>query len=231
MHLANHSLDTCFKLVQDIYSSVILRDTIQRHKIRDTELLNRVVNYIFDNVGNTFSAQSIADFFKSQHRNISLNTVYVYLNALEGAFIIYRCKRFNLKGKEILKTLEKFYLADMSLLYSMLGFRPTYISGVLENIVYLELRRRGYDVFVGKLNSMDIDFICTQNNKRLYIQVAYKLETQDTVELEFKPLLAIKDNYPKFVITMDETNLGNHDGIEHINIVDFLLTKKNQMNH
>lgn len=223
VHLAEHSLDTCFKLVQDIYSSVILRDTIQRHNIRDTELLNRVVNYVFDNVGNTFSAQNIADYFKSQQRSISLNTIYEYLNALEGAFIIYRCKRYNLKGKEILKTQEKFYLADISLLYSMLGFRPTYISGVLENIVYLELRRRGYDVFVGKLNSMEIDFIATQNNMKLYIQVAYKVESPETVEREFKPLLAVKDNYPKFVISTDEANLGNHEGIEHKNIVDFLM--------
>ena len=144
LHTGEYTYESAYRVVFDIYSSAILRDTVQRFNIRDVELLERVVRYVFDNVGNKFSAQNVADYFKSQHRKIDLNTVYNYLNALEGAFIVYRIPRYDLKGREILKTFEKYYVGDQSLLYAMMGYKDRLISGVLENIVMLELKRRGY---------------------------------------------------------------------------------------
>ncbi|WP_429945946.1 ATP-binding protein [Bibersteinia trehalosi] len=211
VHTANYEAETVYKIVQDIYASVILRDTVQRHKIRDVELLERIVKYAFDNIGNTFSGKNVADYFKSQQRKIDLNTVYNYLKALESAFILHRVERFDIKGKEILKTQEKFYLGDVSLLYATMGFRTSLISGILENLVYLELKRRGYQVYIGKLDKQEIDFIAQKQNEKIYIQVAYKLESEETVKREFSPLQEIADNYPKYVITMDELwqdNLG-----------------------
>lgn len=223
IHIADYEQDTIDKIVQDIYDSVILRDTVQRHKIRDVELLERVVKYAFDNIGNTFSGKNVADYFKSQQRNLNVNTVYNYLQALESAFILHRVERFDIKGKEILKTQEKFYLGDVSLLYATMGFRLTLISGILENLVYLELKRQGYTVYIGKLGDKEIDFIAQKQNEKRYIQVAYKLESEKTIEREFTPLLQIADHYPKYVVTMDEFWQGNIEGVVHLNIVDFLM--------
>ncbi|MFZ7214550.1 ATP-binding protein [[Pasteurella] aerogenes] len=223
VHTANYETETVYKIVQDIYASVILRDTVQRHKIRDVELLERIVKYAFDNIGNTFSGKNVADYFKSQQRKVDLNTVYNYLKALESAFILHRVERFDIKGKEILKTQEKFYLGDVSLLYATMGFRTSLISGILENLVYLELKRRGYQVYIGKLGTQEIDFIAQKQNEKIYIQVAYKLENAQTVQREFSPLKAIADNYPKYVITMDDFWQENIDGIVHRHIGEFLL--------
>lgn len=223
VHIADYEQDTIDKIVQDIYDSVILRDTVQRHKIRDVELLERVIKYAFDNIGNTFSGKNVADYFKSQQRNLNVNTVYNYLQALESAFILHRVERFDIKGKEILKTQEKFYLGDVSLLYATMGFRLTFITGILENLVYLELKRQGYTVYIGKLGDKEVDFIAQKQNEKRYIQVAYKLESEKTIEREFAPLLQITDNYPKYVVTMDEFWQGNIEGVIHLNIVEFLM--------
>lgn len=223
LHLNEYTYETAYKAVFDIYSSAILRDTVQRFSIRDVELLERVVKYVFDNVGNKFSAKNVADYFKNQHRRIDLNTVYNYLNALEGAFLIYAVSRYDVKGKEILKTQEKYYPADQSLLYSVMGFRDRLIAGVLENIVMLELKRRGYRVFTGKSDDKEIDFIGEKNENKVYIQVSYKISEQSTIDREFNPLLEIKDHYPKYVVTMDEKWKDNIEGIRHKHIADFLL--------
>lgn len=223
VHIGDYETDTAYKLVQDIYSSVILRDTVQRHKIRDVELLERVVKYAFDNIGNTFSGKNVADYFKSQQRKVDLNTVYNYLNALESAFVLHRVERFDLKGKEILKTQEKFYLGDVALLYATMGFKNTLIGGVLENLVFLELKRRGYQVFVGKLHQQEIDFIAQKHNEKYYIQVCYQLSSEETVKREFSPLQSIKDHYPKYVVSMDDFWQQNLDGVRHLYISDFLL--------
>ncbi|MBX2985088.1 MAG: ATP-binding protein [Bacteroidia bacterium] len=222
IHTAHYTEETAYKVVYDIYSSVILRDTVQRYKIRDIELLERVVKYAFDNVGNTFSGKNVADYFKSQQRKIDLNTVYNYLHALEGAFVLYRVPRYDIRGKEILKTQEKFYVSDVSLLYATMGFRNRMISGILENIVFLELRRRGYKVYVGKLDSREIDFIAEKQSEKIYLQVAYKLDNEQVVEREFSPLLAIHDQYPKMVITMDDFWQESIEGVRHLHIIDFL---------
>lgn len=222
IHTAHYTEETAYKVVYDIYSSVILRDTVQRYKIRDIELLERVVKYAFDNVGNTFSGKNVADYFKSQQRKIDINTVYNYLHALEGAFVLYRVPRYDIRGKEILKTQEKFYVSDVSLLYATMGFRNRMISGILENIVFLELRRRGYKVYVGKLDSREIDFIAEKQSEKIYLQVAYKLDNEQVVEREFSPLLAIHDQYPKMVITMDDFWQESIEGVRHLHIIDFL---------
>ena len=223
LHTGEYTYENAYKAVFDIYSSAILRDTVQRYNIRDVELLERVVKYVFDNVGNKFSAKNVADYFKNQHRKIDLNTVYNYLNALEGAFIIYTIPRYDVKGKEILKTQEKYFVGDQSLLYAVMGFKDRLISGVLENIVMLELKRRGYRVFVGKSEDKEIDFIGEKNGNKVYIQVVYKISEQTTIDREFNPLLEIKDHYPKYVVTMDEKWTDNIEGIRHKHIADFLL--------
>lgn len=223
LHIAEYQMETAYKVVYDIYSSAILRDTVQRNNIRDVELLERVVKFVFDNVGNNFSAKNIADYFKSQQRKIDLNTVYNYLNALQNAFIIDRIPRYDLKGKEILKTNEKYFVGDQAIIYSVMGYKDRIISGVLENIVMLELKRRGYSVFTGKLDDREIDFIGEKNKTKIYVQVSFKMESQSTIDREFAPLLEIKDNFPKYVVTMDELWSDNIEGIKHVHIADFLL--------
>lgn len=223
LHTSSYDMDSAYKIVYDIYSSAILRDTVQRYNIRDVELLERVVKYIFDNIGNNFSAKNVADYFKSQQRKIDLNTVYNYLQALSSAFIIYRVSRYDIKGKEILKTQEKYYLGDQAILYAVMGYKDRLIAGVLENIVYLELRRRNYKVYVGKMGNKEIDFIAALNEKKIYVQVAYKLQEQSTIDREFGSLMAIQDNFPKYVVTMDPLWVDNHGGIQHVFIADFLL--------
>ncbi|MDR1756378.1 MAG: ATP-binding protein [Culturomica sp.] len=223
IHTGDYNEETAYKIVQDIYASVILRDTVQRYNIRDVELLERIVRYAFDNIGHTFSGKNVADYFKSQQRKIDINTVYNYLYALEGAFVLYRVPRYDLKGREMLKTQEKFYLGDVSLLYATMGYKDRLISGILENIVFLELKRRGYTVFVGKWDVREIDFIAEKQGKKIYVQVAYRIENEETVEREFKPLLEIKDQFPKFVVTMDDFWKESVEGVQHVHISDFLL--------
>jgi len=223
LHTSNYSLESAYKIVYDIYSSAILRDTVQRYKIRDVELLERIVKYVFDNIGNSFSAKNIADYFKSQQRKIDLNTVYNYLNALESAFIIHRIQRYDVKGKELLKTQEKYFVSDPALVYAVMGYKDRMISGILENIVLLELLSRDYDVAVGKVGTKEIDFIASKGNAKFYIQVAYMLPEPATVEREFTPLLELKDHYPKYVVTMDPLWTDSIEGVKHIHIADFLL--------
>ena len=223
IHTADYTEESAYKIVYDIYSSVILRDTVQRYKIRDIELLERVVRYAFDSIGSKFSGKNVADYFKNQQRKTDINTIYNYLKALEGAFILYRVPRYDIKGKEILKTQEKYYLSDISLLYATMGYRDRMISGILENIVYLELKRRGYNVYVGKLYTKEIDFVAEKQSEKIYIQVTYKLDSEQTVEREFANLLEIDDQYPKYVVSMDDFWKDTIDGVKHIHISDFLL--------
>lgn len=223
VHTSKYSPDDAYKIIYDIYSSIVLRDIIQRNNIRNIELLDRIVKFVFDNIGNTFSAKKIADYFKSQQRKVDLNTVYNYLIMLEAAFIIQKVSRYDLKGKEILQTNEKFFLGDPSLKYAVMGFKDRDISGILENVIYLELKRRGYNVYIGKLNDKEIDFIAERKEEKIYIQVAYKMSSEETIQREFSPLLEIKDHYPKFVITMDEFFQDNIQGVKHLKLLDFLL--------
>lgn len=224
LHSTPFTFETAYKLLYDIYSSVILRDTVQRYNIRDVELLERVIKYTFDNVGNTFSGKNIADYFKSQQRRLDVNTVYNYLKALEGAYILYRVPRYDIRGKELLKTQEKYYISDIGFLYATMGYSTHNINGILENIVFLELKRRGYQVYVGKIDQKEIDFIAEKTNTKLYIQVAYQMNTDTTLEREYASLLQINDQFPKFVVSMDDFRKESYLGIQHLYIADFLLS-------
>ena len=226
IHTGIYSEESAYKIVYDIYSSAVLRDTIQRFQIRNVELLERVILFVFDNIGNSFSAKNVADYFKSQLRKVDVNTVYNYLNALESAFIINRVQRYDIKGKEILKTQEKYFLGDVSLMYAMMGYRDRYISGILENIVLLDLKSKGYKLFVGKFGTKEIDFIAEKGNEKLYIQVCYLLAEQSTVDREFGVLKEIRDQYPKYVVSMDPIWQDNIDGVKHYHISDFLRKKE-----
>lgn len=224
-HTGNYSYDSIYKLVYDIYSSVILRDTVQRHGIRNVELLERVVRFVFDNIGNRLNAKNIADYFKSQQRKVDINTIYNYMNALQGAFILQRVPRYDIIGKERLQTNEKYFVSDLSLIYAVMGYKDRMISGALENIVYWEMVRRGCDTYIGKYNNREVDFVGVQGNEKIYVQVTYRMESDATVEREFAPLLSIGDNYPKFVVSMDDVWQDNIEGVKHRHIADFLIDR------
>lgn len=208
--------------LSDIYNSVLLKDVISRNKIRDTALLESIIHYLMDNVGNTFSAKTISDFLKSQGRKLSTETVYNYIDALEGAFLIYKASRFDIKGKRILETQEKYYLADLGLRHAVIGYRDNDIAGVLENVVYIELLRRGYSIHIGKQDVAEVDFVANYRDERLYVQVCYVLTEQNT-DREFGSLEAIADNYEKVVLSMDSLLRINRGGIRQKNLMDFLL--------
>ena len=225
IHANNMEKQNAYSAVSDIYNTIIFTDIVKKNNIRNVDQLERIVKFLFDNIGNTFSAKSIADYLKSQNRKIDVETVYNYLSKLEGAFIIYRCSRYDLQGKEILKTQEKFYLADMALKYCLTGYNDSSISGALENIVYLELRRRGYNVYVGKYKDIEIDFVGEKQGEKIYIQVAKEINKIQTEKREYENLLLIKDNYPKFVLTVNDLSSGNYEGIMSQHIADWLLEK------
>lgn len=226
VNLRAYSPDEAYNIVKDIYQSTIYTDIVRRSQIRKMDQLERIVRFVFDNVGRTFSALSLARYMKSQRRTIDVETVYSYLSKLEGAFILHRCPRYDVQGKEPLKTQEKFYLADSSLRYCVLGYTPDSVAAMLENLVYLELLRRGYDVYVGKLESAEIDFVAIRQENKLYVQVAQQIAAPETEEREYGRLLAIQDNYPKYVLRVDAFAGGNYQGIKTMHIADFLLSNE-----
>lgn len=167
-HLQDYSQDEVYTIVKDIYNSTIFSDIVRRNQVKKIDQLERVVKYTFNNIGNTFSAKSISNYFKSEQRKIDNETVYSYLEKLQKAYILHKCSRYDLQGKNILKTQEKFYLADVSLRYSELGYTGDSVASSLENIVYLELKRRGYDVYIGKIKDKEIDFVATKQNEKIF---------------------------------------------------------------
>lgn len=223
-HLQAYSQEEVYTIVRDIYNSTIFSDIVRRNQIRKIDQLERIVKYTFNNVGNTFSAKSIADYLKSEHRSLDNETVYNYLEKLEKAYLLHRCIRYDLQGRELLKTQEKFYLADVALRYSVLGYNADSIAASLENIVYLELCRRGYTVNVGKTDGGEIDFVAERQNERLYVQVTQEIRSEKTAKREYERLLEIRDNYPKYVLTTDAFAGGNYQGIRTMHIADFLLS-------
>lgn len=226
IHLREYPLDNAYTIVRDIYNSTIFSDIVRRNQVRKVDQLERVVKFVFDNVGKTFSAKSISDYIKSEHRTIDNETVYSYLEKLESAYILHRCSRYDVQGKELLKTQEKFYLADSSFKYSVLGYNDQSIAAMLENIVYLELLRRGYEVCIGKTPNGEIDFIATRQNDKLYIQITKEIKSEKTEKREYDRLLEIGDNYPKYLLTTDDFAGGNYQGIKTMHIADFLLSNE-----
>lgn len=223
-HLQAYSQEEVYTIVRDIYNSTIFSDIVRRSQIRKIDQLERIVKYTFNNVGNTFSAKSIADYLKSEHRSLDNETVYNYLEKLEKAYLLHRCIRYDLQGRELLKTQEKFYLADVALRYSVLGYDADSVAASLKNIVYLELCRRGYTVNVGKTDGGEIDFVAERQNERLYVQVTQEIRSEKTAKREYERLLEIRDNYPKYVLTTDAFAGGNYQGIRTMHIADFLLS-------
>jgi len=210
--------------VRGIYNTVLLKDIVSRKKITDVELLESVTKFLFDNIGNIVSSNKIADSLTSYGRKTNSITVENYINALLEAYVLYKASRYDVKGKQHLKSLEKYYVSDISLRHIILGERGRDIGRILENIVYLELLRRGYDVRIGKVGDKEVDFVATDGERRNYIQIAASVLDPTTYEREITPLLGIKDHNPKYILTMDELPSGQ-DGIEQKNIVDWLLEK------
>ena len=224
-HLQDYSQDEVYTIVKDIYNSTIFSDIVRRNQIKKIDQLERVVKYTFNNIGNTFSSKSISNYLKAEQRKIDNETVYNYLEKLQKAYILHKCSRYDLQGKAILKTQEKFYLADISLRYSVLGYSVDSVASSLENIVYLELKRRGYDVYIGKMNDKEIDFVATKQNNKIYVQVTQEIKSEKTQKREYDQLLEIRDNYPKYVVMANDFAGGNYEGIKTMNIIDFLLSK------
>ena len=223
VHLQKYSDDEVYTIVRDIYNSTIFSDIVRRSQIRKVDQLERIVRFAFDNIGRTFSAKSISDFLKSDYRSIDNETVYSYLEKLESAYILHRCSRYDIQGKELLRTQEKFYAADTSLRHSVLGYKSSSTSQMLENIVYLELCRRGYTVNIGKTTGGEIDFVAQNRGDRIYVQVTKEISSSKTEDREYERLLEIKDSYPKYLLTTDDFAGGNYEGIRTMHIADFLL--------
>ena len=205
----------------DLYNSIVLKDIIQRNNVKNVDLLDRIMRFVMYNITQPFSANKIHKRLKQDMVNLSVNTIYNYLKFFENACLIYQVKREDLQGKRILKYDEKYYLCDLGFRQAIIGNNQRDITRVIENIVYLELLRRGYEITIGKVNNLEVDFVCKKQNKLIYIQVSYLLASEETIEREFKPLKNISDNYPKYVISMDDVDMS-HEGIEHLNLIDFL---------
>lgn len=223
-HLQAYSQDEVYTIVRDIYNSTVFSDIVRRNQIKKVDQLERVVKYVFNNVGNTFSASAISAYLKSERRSLDNETIYSYLDKLESAYLLHRCSRYDLRGKAILKTQEKFYLADVALRYSVLGYNEDSVAASLENVVYLELLRRGYEVYIGKTLDGEVDFVATRQGEKLYVQATQEITSEKTEKREYERLLEIHDNYPKYVLLTNDFAGGNHEGIQTMHVADFLLS-------
>ena len=229
LHNLDYNFEASMQYLQDLYASIILKDITQRNNIRDTDLLERIINYIIINIGNTFSANSISKFFKSENRKVATETILNYIKACEEAFLVYRVARNDLLGKKILNVNEKCYIADHGIREATMENNQKDINQVLENVVYFEMLRRGYSVKIGKVDNLEVDFVCTKNNETVYVQVSYLLSSEDIKEREFSVLENIKDNYPKYVLSMDEFDMSRN-GIKHMNLIEFLTKDSRVVN-
>lgn len=223
LHHFEHDPELVYQYIASIYNTILLKDVVKRNNIRNVFLLENLTKYAFDNIGNLFSAKKVADYLKSQRIKVGVETVQNYLAALVSTYALHKAPRYDIRGKRILELHEKYYLADIGLRHALLGYREGDISAILENIVYLELLRRGCKVFIGKIGDKEVDFIAEHRKGIIYIQVAYLLSSPETVAREFSALEQIRDNYPKYILSMD-TIFGNDiRGIRRINLVDFLM--------
>ncbi len=219
--MGNYTMSQAYTVVRDIYNSVVFTDIVKRNNIRKVDLFEKMVKYILENVGKTFSANSIIKFLKSEGRTLDIETIYNYISFLQKAYLIYPANRYDVRGKEILKTQEKYYLADSTLKFANLGFTPTALASILENIVFIELKTRGYQVYIGKSGTKEIDFVAEKNGEKIYIQVCRNLPEDSSREIG--NLKEIKDNYPKYVLSNDPLDEGNVEGIKIMYLPNFLL--------
>lgn len=209
--------------LEGLYNTIVVKDIMNRKKITDPMMLKSILKFVFDNIGSPLSSKKIADTMTSAGRKIDARTVEKYLEALTESYIVYQAKRYNIKGKQHLKTLEKYYVVDIGFRFMLFGSRQMDAGHILENIVYLELLRRGYDVYVGKVDEFEVDFVAQNSKGTTYFQVALSVRDEKTLERELRPLQAIKDHYPKAILTMDEDPEVHYDGIRRINARDWLL--------
>lgn len=209
--------------LEGIYNTAVVKDIATRKKIVDVSMLESVIRFMFDNIGNMLSVKKIADTLTSDGRKIDVKTVEKFISGLTESFILYKAERYNIKGKQYLKTLEKYYVVDIGLRYMLLGASSTDVGHILENVVYLELRRRGYKVYIGKVGDVEVDFVVMNNKGMTYFQVAATVRDTQTLERELKPLQSISDNYPKYILTLDEDPEADYEGIRKINALDWLL--------
>ncbi|RPH31664.1 MAG: ATP-binding protein [Bacteroidales bacterium] len=230
IHRMEYDDEVVEQYVSSIYNTILLKDVVAHNALRDISLLERIAQFTADNCGNITSSKKIADFLKSQKIKGSVETVQSYLNMLTSAFIFHKVNRYDIKGKRLLEIHEKYYTGDIGLKHSLLGFRIKDISGHLENIVFLELLSRGYKVNIGKFYEQKIDFIATKNSQKIYIQIAYLLADNKTIEREFGALEKVSDNYPKIVLSLDKHLDTNRNGIAWSNLIAFLLSKDIQEN-
>jgi len=210
--------------LQSIYNSVLLKDVIVRNNIRDAAMLDVISKYLIDNSGKITSAKSISDFMKSQNRKVSVDTVLNYIRFSCDALLFEKVERYDLKGKRLLETYEKYYMADIGLRFATLGYTPDSISAQLENIVYLELKSRDYSITIGKIDDFEIDFIASKGNEKIYIQVCNQLNNNKVIEREYRSLEMVKDSFPKYVLSLDKGFETSRNGIKWMNLVDFLLS-------
>lgn len=222
---SSFQLENKMQYLEDLSNSIIYKDVFQRFNVKNTDLLNNLFNFLVFNVGNLFSANSIHDYLKKEKIKVSINTIYNYLDYLQEACLIYQVKRYDILGKSLLNHLEKYYVVDHGMRQAIFHRNNKDIGQVLENIVYFELLKRGYEVNIGVFKKKEIDFIARKENEIKYIQVCYRLSDDDTIEREFGNLLKIQDNHPKYVISMDDDINMSHDGIKHLYILDFLMAK------
>lgn len=219
----NYVQESSISYLRDVFNSIVLKDVIQRHNFRKTDQLERIISYFISEVGTTYSVENIVKTLQEDKRSISIDSVYNYLQAVSNAMLLSRVKRYDVKGKALLRGGEKVYITDLGLREAMFGNNASRLDIVLENIVFVELRRRGYEVYVGKVGVKEIDFIAVKNGKKIYLQVAYLLESASTREREFSALEDVPDNYPKYVVSTDKTD-WSCDGIQCLNIIDFLIS-------
>jgi len=210
--------------LQGIYSTVMLKDIISRKKVADVMMLESVIRFVFDNIGNLMSTKKISDTMTSDGRKVDVKTVEKYISALMESFIVYQAKRYDIKGKNYLKTLDKYYVVDIGLRYMLLGTKNSDIGHILENVIYLELIRRGYKVYVGKVESEEVDFVAMSSKETIYYQVSASVREDTTLARELRPLQKITDHYPKYILTLDEDPEADYDGIRRINAIDFLMS-------
>ena len=209
--------------LEGIYNTIVVKDIVTRKKISDTMMLRSLLRFIFDHIGNPLSSKKIADTMTSDGRKIDTKTVEKYLSALTESYIIYQAKRYNIKGKQHLKTLEKYYVVDIGLRFMLIGSQQADMGRILENVVYLELLRRGYEVYVGKVDEYEVDFVAQNSKGTMYFQVALTVRDEKTLQRELRVLEAVKDHYPKYLLTLDDDPEMQYNGIRRVNVRDWLL--------
>ena len=223
IHKFNFDEELIYQYINSLYNTILLKDVISRHNIRNIRLFQDIVKFVFSNLGQIFSSNSISKYLKHQKKNIGTDTIQNYLLHLESSFMIHKVQRYDIKGKRILELFEKYYLGDIAFKNAILGYHDNDIAGMLENIIFLKLKQENYKVFIGKFDDLEVDFIAEKSGKKIYIQVSYLLKSEETKRREYTVLEKIKDNYPKYVITMDDLPTSNQNGIVRMHIIDFLL--------